>query len=154
TAELNLEYDLNDAIMLKTGLHYKKFEFETFGARISSEGGAAGAISTSPEYIMSYDSGLGVDPVWLIPNRDAIADDFGIYSNTGTFEISTENRLTENYSSGEETQGAYVQMVFNTELGETVVRGDVGVRYVNTDQTSTAWATIGGDPELITADHS
>ncbi|WP_438862485.1 TonB-dependent receptor [Neptunicella sp.] len=154
TAELNLEYDLNDSIMLKSGIHYKKFEFETFGARIASEGGAASAISTSSEFIMSYDSGLGVDPVWLIPDRDAIADTFNIYSNTGTFAVSTENRLTENYSSGEETQGAYVQMVFNTELGDTIVRGDVGVRYVNTDQTSTAWATIGGDPELITADHS
>ncbi|WP_416307503.1 TonB-dependent receptor [Neptunicella sp. SCSIO 80796] len=154
TAALNFEYDLNDAVMLKTGLHYKKFEFDTFGARISSEGGAADAISTSPEYIMSYDSGLGPDPVWLIPDRDAIADAFNIYGNTGTFEVSTENRLTENYSAGEETQGAYVQMVFNTEMGETIIRGDVGLRYVNTDQTSTAWATIGGTPEQITADHS
>jgi iron complex outermembrane recepter protein len=153
SAQFNLQYDLSDTLTLKTGLHYKNFEFETTEARLGSEGGAAGAISVAPEYISEYDSGLGPDPVWLIPNRDLIADTFNIYSNSGAFEVKIENRLADNYSASEETQGAYVQLVTDTKLGSVPMRGDFGLRYVKTDQSSTAWATIGGSPELITADH-
>ncbi|KXI29064.1 TonB-dependent receptor [Paraglaciecola hydrolytica] len=154
TAQINLQYDLTDNLTLKTGVHYKKFEFETYEARLSTEGGAtAAAISVAPEYLMEYDSGLGPNPVWLIPNRDLIADTFNIYSNTGAFAVSSQNRLADNYSASEETQGAFVQLVTDTELGSFPMRGDFGLRYVNTDQSSTAWATIGGSPELITADH-
>ena len=153
SAQFNLQYDLSDTLTLKSGLHYKKFEFETYEARLKSEGGAAGAISVDAEYIMEYDSGMGPQPVWLIPNRNLIADTFNIYSNTGTFAVSEENRLGDNYSASEETQGAFVQLVADAELGSVPVKGDFGLRYVKTDQSSTAWATIGGSPELITADH-
>ena len=153
SAQFNLQYDLSDTLTLKSGLHYKKFEFETYEARLKSEGGAAAAISVDAEYIMEYDSGMGPQPVWLIPNRNLIADTFNIYSNTGTFAVSEENRLADNYSASEETQGAFVQLVADAELGSVPVKGDFGLRYVKTDQSSTAWATIGGSPELITADH-
>ena len=153
SAQFNVQYDLTDTLTFKTGLHYKNFEFATYEARLGSEGGAAGAISVSPEYISEYNSGLGPDPIWLVPNRDLIADTFNIYSNTGIFSVSEDNRLADNYSASEETQGAYVQLVADTELGSIPVRGDFGLRYVNTDQSSTAWATIGGSAELITADH-
>jgi TonB-dependent receptor len=153
SAQFNVQYDLTDTLTFKTGLHYKNFEFATYEARLGSEGGAAGAISVSPEYISEYNSGLGPDPIWLVPNRDLIADTFNIYSNTGIFAVSEDNRLADNYSASEETQGAYIQLVADTELGSIPVRGDFGLRYVNTDQSSTAWATIGGSAELITADH-
>lgn len=154
SAQFNLQYDLTDSLTVKSGLHYKKFEFETYEARLKSEGGAAGAISVAAEYITEYNSGLGPNPLWLIPNRDLIADSFNIYGNTGTFAVSEQNRLADNYSASEETNGAYLQLVADTELGSIPMRSDFGLRYVSTDQSSTAWATIGGSPELITADHN
>lgn len=153
TAEFNVHYDLTDILTIKSGLHYKNFDFETYEARLSSEGGAAGAISVAPEYLTTYNSGLGPNPEWLIPDRDAIDDAFNIYSNSGVFEVSRDNRLADNYSASEETKGAYAQLILDTELGNIPTRGDFGLRYVKTNQSSTAWATIGGSPELVTVDH-
>jgi len=43
--------------------------------------------------------------------------------------------------------------MFDTDLGNVPVRGDIGVRHVMTDQTSSAWATLEGDPEIRTVTH-
>jgi iron complex outermembrane recepter protein len=151
TAAINVNYDLTDTLTLKTGLHYKKFAFDTFEARLKSESGSA--ITITPDLITSYDSGLGPDPVWLVPDRNAINDVYDIYSNTGVFAVSRDNRRADNYSAGEKTTGAFAQLIVDTELGEIPMRGDFGVRYVKTDQSSTAWAKIGSTDELVTVDH-
>jgi TonB-dependent receptor len=150
-AALNLEYVLSENLTLRGGLHYKTFEFETREARRSSEN--AGGVVMTPDLIMSYNSGLGSQGAWLVPDLAAIDAAYDIYSNTGAFEVSIENRLVDNYSAEEKTLGAYVQLAFETEVGDTVIRGDVGGRYVKTDQSSTAWAKLGGVDELITAKH-
>lgn len=154
-AALNLEYVLSESLTLRGGLHYKTFEFETREARLGSEGGLAGTpgIVMPAGLITSYNSGLGSQGAWLVPDLNAFANEYGIYSNTGDFEVSIENRLVDNYSAEEKTLGAYVQLAFETEVGDTVIRGDVGGRYVKTDQSSTAWAKLGGVDELITAKH-
>lgn len=151
SAALNLEYTLNDHIVLRSGLHYKKFEFETYEARRVSEN-AAGVVMT-PDLLKQYNSGLGSQPVWLVPDLDAINARYDIYSNTGAFEVSADNRRADNYSAEEKTLGAYIQLAFDTELGDTPVRGDIGGRYVKTDQSSTAWATLSGTPTELTVDH-
>lgn len=150
-AALNLEYVLSESLTLRGGLHYKTFEFETREARRSSEN--AGGIVMTPDLIMSYNSGLGSQGAWLVPDLAAIDAAYDIYSNSGDFEVSIENRLVDNYSAEEKTLGAYLQLAFETEVGDTVIRGDVGGRYVKTDQSSTAWAKLGGADELITAKH-
>ena len=155
-AALNLEYVLNESLTLRGGLHYKTFEFETREARLGSESGLPGAEGTVPmpeNLIMQYNSGLGSQGAWLVPDLNAFANEYGIYSNSGDFEVSIENRLVDNYSAEEKTLGAYLQLAFETEVGDTVIRGDVGGRYVKTDQSSTAWAKLGGVDELITAKH-
>ncbi|KUM54441.1 TonB-dependent receptor [Rheinheimera sp. EpRS3] len=154
-AALNLEYVLNDNLTLRGGLHYKTFEFETREARLEREGGLAGTpgIAMPEELITSYDSGLGSQGAWLIPDLNAFANEYDIYSNTGNFTVSSDFRRVDNYSAEEKTLGAYLQLAFETEVGDTTIRGDVGGRYVKTDQSSTAWATLGGTNELITAEH-
>lgn len=151
TAAVNLEYVLNENLTLRSGLHYKTFEFETYEARRSSEN--AGGIVMTPDLIMNYDSGLGSQGAWLVPDLAAINAAYNIYSNTGAFAVSTDNRRVDNYSAEEKTLGAFVQLAFETEVGDTTIRGDVGGRYVKTEQSSTAWATLGGANELITAKH-
>ncbi|KKO47212.1 TonB-dependent receptor [Arsukibacterium ikkense] len=150
-AALNLEYVLSESLTLRGGLHYKTFEFETREARRRSENTAG--IEMTPDLIASYDSGLGSQGAWLIPDLAAIDARYNIYSNTGDFAVSTDFRRVDNYSAEEKTLGAYLQLAFETELGDTTIRGDVGGRYVRTDQSSTAWATIGGAQTLVTAKH-
>ncbi|MDP2716276.1 TonB-dependent receptor [Rheinheimera sp.] len=155
-AALNLEYVLSESLTLRGGLHYKTFEFETREARLSSEGGLPGVEGTVPmpeNLIMQYNSGLGSQGAWLVPDLNAFASEYGIYSNTDPFVVSIENRRVDNYSAEEKTLGAYLQLAFETEVGDTVIRGDVGGRYVKTDQSSTAFANLGGTQTLVTAKH-
>ena len=100
-----------------------------------------------------YDAGIGPQGTWRIPNLTAIADQYGIYDG-GPFSVSQRYRLADNYSAEEETLGVWGQLAFATAIDDTQVRGDVGFRYVDTDQSSTAWARIAGVDQQITRDHS
>lgn len=151
TAELNFTYLLSDNMTLKAGLHYKDFSFETYEARRKSENGAG--IVYTPDLLMQHDSGLGSQPVWLVPDFAAIDAQYDIYSNTGEFAVSADNRRPDNYSAKEETLGAYLQLGFDTDVADMPLRGNVGVRHVKSDQTSTAWATFASTPTQITAEH-
>ncbi len=89
TAELNFTYLLTDNITLKAGLHYKDFSFETYEARRQTENGAG--IVYTPDLLKEYNSGLGSQPVWLVPDFAAIDAQYDIYSNTGAF--ASQRRL-------------------------------------------------------------
>ncbi|GGW53149.1 TonB-dependent receptor [Alishewanella tabrizica] len=151
SAAVNIEYILTEALTLRSGLHYKKFQFETTEARRQSEN-AAGVVM-APDLMREYRAGVGPYASWLVPDLAAIDARFNIYSNTGVFTVSEQFRLADNYSAEEKTLGAYVQLAFDTEFGDTGIRGDVGGRFVKTDQSSTAWARLGATDQLITAEH-
>lgn len=151
TAELNFTYLLTDNLTLKAGLHYKDFSFETYEARRQNELGAG--IVYTPDLLMQYNSGLGSQPVWLVPDFTAIDAQYDIYSNTGAFAVSADNRRADNYSANEETFGAYLQLGFDTDIADMPLRGNVGLRQVKTDQSSTAWASVAATPTQITAEH-
>lgn len=151
TAELNFTYLLTDNITLKAGLHYKDFSFETYEARRQTENGAG--IVYTPDLLKEYNSGLGSQPVWLVPDFAAIDAQYDIYSNTGAFVVSADFRRPDNYSASEETLGAYLQLGFDTDIADMPLRGNIGLRQVKTDQSSTAWATFATTPTQITAEH-
>lgn len=159
TAMAELSFEMNEAITLKGGLSVKQFEFDTYQARYSSENDgtrpdAAAVDIQTPGYIMSYDSDLGSGPAWLIPNRELIAANEGLLSNQGRF--ATEVRERDTYGVTEDTTSAFVQMDFNSQLGEIPVSGNVGFRYFTTDQASTGWFDTNGDGdnEQILVKHS
>lgn len=151
SAAFNVEYILTEALTLRSGLHYKKFQFETTEARRQSEN-AAGVVM-SPDLIRQYGAGVGPYGSWLVPDLAAIDARYDIYSNTGAFTVSRDFRRVDNFSAEEKTLGAYVQLAFDTELGDTGLRGDIGGRFVKTNQSSTAWATLGSTQQLVTAEH-
>lgn len=151
TAEVNFSYTLNDYVTLKAGLHYKDFSFETFEARRQAEN--AGGIVYSADLLTSYDSGLGPNPVWLIPDFAAVDAKYGIYSNSGNFVVSRDFRRDDNYSADEKTKGAYLMASWNSELFDHSFWGNAGLRRVSTDQSSTAWATVGTTPTQVSAEH-
>lgn len=157
-AAFNLEYTLNDSLKLRSGVNYKKFDFDTYEARLGSESGLVGTpgIAMPENLITTHDSGMGSGNAWLVPDLNAFAAAYNIYSNSGDYTVSIDNRRADNYSAKEKSTAAYLQLAFDTEIGDTTVRGDIGGRYVKTEQSSTAWATLGGSTNhvLITADHS
>lgn len=138
----DFEYTFNDNLSLQFGLSYKKFEFSTEENRLKDEAAPAG-INLS-DYLVEYDSGLGQDGAWLIADRGAIMRDYDILSR------GYNNQPGNTYASEEETSGAFVQLNFNTELGNTPIRGNIGLRHFSTDQSTSGW--LAG--EQIWVDHS
>lgn len=152
SAELSFSWILSDVWTLKGGIHRKDFSFESYEARRQSENGAG--IIYTPDLIMSYDSGLGPNPQWLVPDFAAIDAKYGIYSNSGVFTVSRDFRRDDNYSAEEKTTGLWLMGSFNSELLGAPFWGNAGVRQVDTDQSSTAWATVGTTPTQVTVDHN
>ncbi len=61
--------------------------------------------------------------------------------------------LGNNNEVEEDDLGAYLQGDFNFELGAHTLRGNVGVRYVQTDMTSNGYALVAGVPTLQEGTH-
>ncbi len=147
----SLEYDLSDALTVSGGVSYKQFEFDTeeyrrestFGSvvcnlpGITCPTGAPGLPITADitSYVSGFGSGLGapsgIDTRWIIPNIQAAADLLGIYDIAGVPQAGNTRNVQE------EDLGGFVQLDFETQLGAIPVRGDVGVRYVETTTQST-----------------
>ncbi len=144
------EYDLNDNFKLKFGADSKDFDFATNQFVLGTGEGANGVVlASNPDFIQEYDSGLGEDRSWLIPNRGLIMDEYNL------FDAAMVPNYGSTYEVGEETLGVFVQLDFNFELGSVPVRGDIGVRDFETDQTSSGWLNGNlASREYLTFEHT
>jgi len=97
-------------------------------------------------YVDGFGSGLGMpsgnDTRWLSPNVQAAAELIGLYSIPGGVQAGNQRSVKE------EDTGAWVQLDFSGDLGPVPVRGNVGVRYVETETTATG--LVSGTPVTIT----
>lgn len=158
--KINLKYTASDNLSFKFGLDYKKFNFVSWEQRRASETTvpalpAGTTLADMTTLLSGYGSGLGVPAgtptSWLIPNLNAFVDTFDIYSNTGTFALGDINNAAargNNRNVEEEDQGVYLQADFSMDWG-IPIRGDIGVRYVETKQTSQGYIPT-TTPQLIT----
>lgn len=151
TVHGSLEYDLNDAVTVSGGVSWKQFEFESMEARRENTFGStvcrlpgitcpAGAVGlpVTPDiiaYVNGFGNGLdmpgGNDTKWLSANVTAAAKLIGAYN------IAPGIQAGNTRSVQEEDLGAFVQADFEYQLGNIPVRGNAGVRYVETTTTST-----------------
>lgn len=138
------EFDASESIKLKAGVDYKDFNFETDENRIN-EGNHGVNIQSNPDYIVEYDSGLGDGRPWLIPNRSLIM------SENDLFSAALNPQWANKFAINETTTGVYAQLDFNLEIGSLPVRGDIGVRRFETDQTAEGYDNRG---TAVSVDHS
>ncbi|MES2675543.1 MAG: TonB-dependent receptor [Pseudomonadota bacterium] len=160
TAALNLEFDLNDSLTLKGGATLKKFEADTWQkAYLGGEGLGSTAncaqtgnttpattpspscgvnLQSDPDFITSFDSGLGQGTPWLLPNRGLIMDTYGLWDKPTTINDSSTGRAGT-FNVTEDTLSEYIQLDFKTEVAGLPLRGNIGVRHFTTDQESTGW---------------
>lgn len=147
----SLEYDLNSSVVLSGGISFKKFEFETTEARrestfgslvcglpdVTCPVGATGLTITNDivKYVDGFGNNLdapnGIDTRWIVPNVAAAANLIGAYDIAGAVRAGNTRAVQE------EDLGAFVQADFEVSLGDMPLRGDVGVRYVETTTTAT-----------------
>lgn len=148
-AGLDFEFDIIDELKLKFGGDLREFDFATDQFVLTAGEGANGVNMQTNNYIVEYDSGLGNGPNWLIPNRAFIMADHNLFNapmspNYGsTFEVA------------EDTVGLYVQLDYNLEIASIPVRGNIGIRSFDTDQSSSGWVN-GTLPtrQYLTYDHN
>ena len=164
TGQLDGAYDLNDTFTLKAGVNYKEYAFDSWAlARVNEsvvpQLPAGVTLTTLMEMVSGFGRNLGAPAGtvsnWTAPNLQAFADLFNIYSGTGLFELSgasNANARGNIRSVTEKDSAAYVQLDFQTQLGGVPIRGDLGVRYVKTEQSSTGYQLVAGAAQQTTVD--
>ncbi|WEF30812.1 TonB-dependent receptor [Pseudoduganella chitinolytica] len=161
-ADVNVSWDvLPDRFSLKAGASAKKYTFDSYEFRRVNQGDTifAPAAGTSVASLTTMLTGFGkgtdlpagTPTSWATPNLAAIAQAYDIYCNCiksgpaggpGDFTLSSienANARGNNRSVREEDKGVYLMGDFNTEVAGIPVRGNVGVRYVRTDLSSTGY---------------
>ena len=148
TAEVNFNWNISPGFRLKGGVLAKNYTFDTLELRRNSEGAVPTFANGSRIVPVDLTSQAGLKGIsgspssWVVPNLDAVADALDIYSNTGTFALAP--RANNSRSVEEKDRGVWLMGEFSTDLGSIPLSGNFGVRYVQTEQTSSGAATVGG----------
>jgi iron complex outermembrane receptor protein len=148
-ANLTFEFDVSENLKLKVGADVKDFTFSTDQYAFASEGANGVAIQSNSDFIMEYKSGLGDGRAWLIPNRALIMETYNL------FDLPLVPNYGSTYEVGEKTTGYFAQLDFNFDIGSMPVRGDIGVRRFETDQSSSGWLNGStASREYVTVEHT
>lgn len=146
TGQLDFNWNISPGFRLKGGVLAKDYSFKTTELRRASEL-AVPNFADGTKIVpvdMTTQAGLkginGSPSNWVVPDLNAIADQFDIYSNSGIFAVAP--RANNVRSVEEKDRGAYLMGEFSTELGSLPLSGNVGVRYVRTKQSSTGLSTL------------
>jgi iron complex outermembrane recepter protein len=92
---------------------------------------------------------------WAVPDVHQGIRVFGLSpANYAAYGVSVQNDLGSNFGVNEEDMGGYVQFEFGLDVGPVPVRGNVGVRYVETKQETTGWARLAGGNQLLTIENT
>ncbi|MBI1400245.1 MAG: TonB-dependent receptor [Hyphomonas sp.] len=160
TGRIDLAWDINDMLTLSGGVSQKEFGFDVKERRKATEGVSAATLTalanngyTLADYtttITGFGNGMdlpgGTPTTWVIPDLNAlnaIVDfDCDCVNEYGDWRLS--QFAGETRSATETSKGAYVQLDWRTDFGYVPVRGNVGVRYVETELEATG--ILSGSP--------
>jgi TonB-dependent receptor len=149
----DFEFDATDVWTLKSGVNLREYGFESDSLRMANERNVpslpAGVTVADLVVPFSGFDGFGVPAEtatsWVVPSEAAFIEVFDIYSNTGAFELRRDlaSARSNIFSVDEKDLAAYVQGDFNSELMGVPVRGDLGIRFVRTEQDAVGFAEAG-----------
>lgn len=168
-AQIDLTWEPMDNFLLKGGVQHKRYKFDTYEfRRINQNDTIFAPASTSglTTTLTGFGKGLslpgGVATSWVIPDLKAIVAAYDIYCNClksgpvggpGDFTLSSTtngNARGNNRAVQETDQGGYLMAEFTQRPFGIKVDGNVGVRYVKTEQIATGYQSIGGGTEVTT----
>lgn len=147
TGEFNLDYDLSDAVKLRFGGQFRRASQQTRSvnyatADLTTKNLPAGTtLASITRQITGVDGlwGRGAPASWAVLDWQKTADAFGLFSlKSCGVECGAQNPLVR-----EEVYSGYGQAKF--DFSDSVgfgIRGDIGVRYVKTDQFSSGYIRI------------
>lgn len=166
---MDLTWDVvPDGFSVNVGADLKKYTFDTFEFRrvnqndtIFAPSGGMTGLTTSVD---GFGKGLGMPAGsvtgWIIPDLAAIAKAYDIYCNClksgpaggpGDFTLSSitnGNARGNNRRVVEKDTSGFVMFDFQHEIAGIPLRGNFGVRYVETDITAQGYVATGGGTEV------
>lgn len=165
--QVDFAWDLNDTFTVKVGASVKEFGFDNDKAQrdravlnqTAPQGTSisvpAGCGLTLADMNVTSDLGSLYTPAngantFFLPNINAVAGKTGLFTDSTCFPLVPN--AGENRSVEEKDTGYYVQVDFNTELFGLPFRGDVGLREVETQQTSSG--LVSGTEVTVKRDYS
>jgi len=158
-ARAQLEFDLSPQITLRAGGDYKRYSFDSQEFRRASETqvptlGPGQLAGLTYIYAISGRTEINGSPRgFVVPNLGQFADALGIYSGTGIYTLTGRDNTSAqgNWRTVTERDlGGFLQGVYHFDLGGVRLRGDVGVRYVETRQRSSGYT--GGAAAILVED--
>ncbi|MNK19930.1 Colicin I receptor precursor [compost metagenome] len=167
TIQVNTTFDLNDRFQLKTGYFFKDYTFATTERRrdpascspplaVTANAEACIPASVAAAAISSYSRTVGFSDGWDIPSGTALnwlIPDYQKASDLFGFDgyaLSWQPASGNNRSVQEKTTGAYAQIDFDLDTAMPI-RGNIGTRYVTTDQSSKGYQIAAGAPIEVRA---
>jgi TonB-dependent receptor len=165
TAKGFAEWKTAPVATVKAGLDWRRFEYDsTERRRLQGETIVQtltpAQLAAGTTLFEGFGKGLnlpsGTPTAWAVPDLAKFIALYGIYTNpiyaTGGIENATARGSF--ITVQEDDLGAWGMTEFNLETAGLPIRGDVGIRYVRTDQLSTGYASQGATVDLVTADRS
>ncbi|MGJ4802734.1 TonB-dependent receptor [Luteimonas sp. SDU82] len=162
TGQVDMTWNASPYFSLKGGAHYKDYTYTGREWRRASEGAVPAVDSATLAGLVRefglYGIGAGGTNRWVVPDVNAFADAYDIYSNRGLFAVSDtlSGVAANNRVVNERSTGFYVQGDFSFDIGPVPFRGNVGVRRVDTELTSDGSSIVGGVsvPTRVTHDYT
>jgi iron complex outermembrane recepter protein len=158
----DLDWSATDAVKFKLGGEFKRYEFKTDNFRRVSETAIPANVAATPTSSYSQTANLpgltlpaGSITNWAVPNLGTAAQLFGLY-NPALFPLGIAGTLGSNFSVGEKDSSVFTQADWSTSMFTIPLRGNLGVRYVRTQQSSTGFTSVGATGTLVqtTVDHT
>ncbi len=159
TGQTALTWTPSEDLKIAAGFDYKKYTFATTELRRSN--GTTSNLETSiPAGVASVPLS-SYSQVVNILGQDFLAP---VYSQAdalfhlsdpnafgGAFKLGPEPALGNNSQVQEQDTGGYVQVDFHHDFDGVVVRGNIGARYVATDETATGFGFVAGSLRQVVA---
>lgn len=168
SAHGDLKYEYADWVTFRGGADYKAYKFVTTSLRRSNgtstnlesviPAGVAAIPLASYTTIETFNgSGMnlpaGSATTWLVPNLKTAAGVLSLYDTTaysGAFKLGPEPDLGNNRTVRESDTGFFFQADYRFNVLGKVVRGNVGVRDVHTEQRAGGYTFLSGNGVAIT----
>ncbi len=160
TIRADVDYEILDGFKLRYGGDYKEYGFSSIeqrlysrnlastGSTFTAEAGfplpAGVTVADVSRLVTGFGRGLdlpaGVPTSWIAPDleklKTAIGYDCNCINANGDFRLSVLNQLGAWRGVTEKDTAFYIQGDFDYDIFNIPVRGNLGVRYVKTDQSA------------------
>ena len=159
TGQANVSWKVVDGFSIDAGAVYKSYGFT--GRDLRRSNGTTASQDTNltccnqaADTLDKFGHIVTIEgQSFFAPDYFAARDYFGLESPTarnGAFRLGIEPGLAGNVSVRERDKGGFLQFNFDRALGDMTLRGNAGVRYVQTFQRSQGYSFVSGGAKALT----